>query len=174
MRPRRGGAVRSPHERYAVGPAVIAGVAPAELAAALRRLCAAAGREVPPSPPLAPVLALDLGGPAAAEIAYEAARRRLFVPCPIAPPVGDDFVLEVTLPAPTRRRVPAFVRVEEVRGCEEAAPGHPAGFLLVLHPELAAAHAALAAAVPGGGDGSLAALDWDRADAPTPVSVSAA
>lgn len=124
---------------------VLPRITPSGFAAAVDRICAATGHTIALSPPLAPFLIVDLGGPATAGIAYDAVRRRLFVPCPVAPPAGDTLVLEVVLLPPARQRIRAFVRVDEVRARDAASPGRPAGFALGIDNE--GAHVALAAAL---------------------------
>lgn len=123
---------------------VLPGVDAGELVEAVERISAAAGHPMTLSAPVAPVLALNLGGPATAGVAYDAATRRLFVPAPLTLPVGDGLVLEVVLPPPAARRARAFVRVTDVRARSAAAPGHPAGVTLAVDPDADGFHSALA------------------------------
>lgn len=76
-------------------------------------------------------LLLDLAGPGALGIVYDAEGRRLFLPGALAPPVGDEFGLAVRV-AGAARPLRARARVASVRPPQAAGPGAPAGFLLEL------------------------------------------
>jgi CheY-like chemotaxis protein len=129
---------------------VRAEVLPADLSSAVAEICAAAGHAIPAPVPLAPLLVVDTAGPAMAGVVYDAAMRRLFLPAPVAPPVGDILLLEV-LARPSRRRIRAFVRIVDARTREAAAPGSPAGFTLALDRDAEALHALLSTALPSEG-----------------------
>jgi CheY-like chemotaxis protein len=170
---RAGALLRAPRETSNLRTdVVLPGVVPAHFATAVDRICSATGHSVALSPSLAPFLIVDMGGPATIGISYDAGRRRLFVPCPVAPPAGDALVLEVVLPPPARQRVRAMVRVDEVRTRAGASPGRPAGFALGIEEEFA--HAALAAAVPAPAALDGRAAPRTRTTAPVRVELSPA
>ncbi len=116
--------------------------------ACVRRIVWVAGIELPPAPPERPVLALCVGGPGWEGVTYDPDAGVLHIPSPLAPPVGDVFLLELDAP---RRRPFAYrgvTRVVSSRAPGAAAPGAPAGFGLAIQREAEAAHSLLMATCP--------------------------
>ena len=110
-------------------------------------------------------LRVDLCGPGAAGVAYDAEERRLFVPGALAPPVGDEFDLVVRVRG-SARPLSARARVAQVRPPTMSAPGRPAGFVVEmggLSPELAAAVEATCPRLEGdrGGEARRAAPRYE-------------
>jgi CheY-like chemotaxis protein len=83
-----------------------------------------------------PMLVVDVGGPGWDGVAYDPQSRELFLPSPMAPPVGDE-VMMVVRAAGVDRPVGVRSRVTTVRLAADAAPGKPAGISLDI-PEAAA------------------------------------
>lgn len=105
-------------------------VSPAALADAVRGMV---GRFLDPSAPRAPeglALRLALGTPAAAGLAFDAARRVLFVPSPRLPPNGELIPLDVRAPDSQPMRGAGMVIQHQPAG--RRGPGTPGGFLLQL------------------------------------------
>jgi CheY-like chemotaxis protein len=83
----------------------------------------------------APVLSLHLDGPGAAGVTYDASARELFLPSPLAPPVGDELLLNVDAPRRQSCALRARVRVVESRSHGSPARRGPVGFTVaLLHP----------------------------------------
>lgn len=80
----------------------------------------------------APVLSLHLDGPGGEGVTYDPRTRELFVPSPLAPPVGDELVLQIDAPGRWSSAARARVRVVEVRTPQVATPACPAGFAVAL------------------------------------------
>ncbi len=118
-------------------------VAPQALFEAIDRILAeggaAADRKRAPRPKLA--LAMDVGGPGWAGVAYDSRLHALFVPGTVAPPVGDEFPVSLRIPG-TDKPLEVRSRVGSIR--ERASPGAPAGFVLLLQSPPPAVEAALA------------------------------
>ncbi|HET6923048.1 MAG TPA: hypothetical protein VFI16_07865, partial [Anaeromyxobacteraceae bacterium] len=85
-----------------------------------------------------PTLSVDAGGPGWEGVGYDLALHALFIPGVLAPPVGDEIAVSVRLPR-QEQPLEARARVSQVRTQQEAGPGAPAGFTLLLaapSPEL--------------------------------------
>jgi CheY-like chemotaxis protein len=82
-----------------------------------------------------PMLVIDVAGPGWDGVAYDPPSRNLFLPSPMAPPVGDE-VMMVVRAAGLDRPVGVRARVASQRLAAEAVPGKPAGFTLNI-PEAA-------------------------------------
>ncbi len=110
-------------------------VEPARLCDALAKVLAEAGAspEVPRGAPPALVLSMDVGGPGWQGVEWRPESGELFLPGPMAPPVGDELRVSLRYAGSGR---PAELRacVTEARSAEAAAPGAPAGFVLRLSP----------------------------------------
>ncbi|HEU4383967.1 MAG TPA: response regulator [Anaeromyxobacteraceae bacterium] len=108
-------------------------VAAQDLFGAMGKVLAAAGapsdrrRDASPRP----VLAMDAGGPGWEGVGYDREKHTLFIPGALAPPVGDELSVSVRLRGQAKP-LEARARVAQVRSPEEAGPGAPAGFTLLL------------------------------------------
>lgn len=91
-----------------------------------------------------PVLELEVGGPGWSATRWDAEGKTLFVPSPLAPPEGDELVLRLLVPGAEAHC--ASGRVSAVR--DDAKPGAPTGFSLVLGEATPDMLRALAAHVP--------------------------
>jgi CheY-like chemotaxis protein len=78
-----------------------------------------------------PTLALDIAGTGWDTVRWNDAQEALFVPSPIAPPLGDPVPVLFRTRGVARPAV-EWARVVAVRSPEEATPGHPAGFAIDL------------------------------------------
>jgi CheY-like chemotaxis protein len=87
------------------------------------------------SPTDRPMLVVDVGGPGWDGVAYDPQTRELFLPSPLAPPVGDELMMVVRA-AGVDRPIGVRSRVTTVRLAADAGPGKPAGFSLNI-PEAA-------------------------------------
>jgi CheY-like chemotaxis protein/Tfp pilus assembly protein PilZ len=99
-----------------------------------------------------PMLVVDAGGPAWEGASYQPFLRELFLPSPLAPPIGDEVMLVVRA-AGVDKPVGVRTRVTGRRAPAEAGPGKLAGFSLAI-PEAAPSIRALlerhaATAAPG-------------------------
>lgn len=79
-----------------------------------------------------PVLRLHVGGPGWNAVTYDPTTRHLFLPSPLAPPVGDEFDALVSLPGRGGAATGGRVRSVQVRDPFEATEGAPAGFTVQL------------------------------------------
>ncbi|HYQ81640.1 MAG TPA: response regulator [Anaeromyxobacteraceae bacterium] len=124
-------------------------VAPQDLFEATGKLVTAAGgpadrkRDAYPRP----TLGMDAGGSGWEGVSYDRERHSLFIPGALAPPVGDDLAVSVRLPR-QERPLEARARVAQVREPNQAGPGAPAGFTLLLIAPPAELEMALAQARP--------------------------
>jgi CheY-like chemotaxis protein len=82
-----------------------------------------------------PMLVVEPGGPDWDGVAYEPARGELFLPSPLALPLGDEVMLVVRA-AGVEKPVGVRARICGRRSGEQAGPGRPAGFTLLV-PEAA-------------------------------------
>ncbi len=114
----------------------------------VRRIMSVAGVEIPPAPPGRPVLVLCVGGPGWNGVTYEPGARVLHVPSPLAPPVGDIFLLELDAPGCRPFAYRGVTRVVSSRAPGAAAPGAPAEFALAIQHEAEAAHSLLVVNCP--------------------------
>jgi CheY-like chemotaxis protein len=85
-----------------------------------------------PMSPDAPVLSLQLDGPGAEGVTYDAAARELFLPSPLAPPLGDELVLQLDAPRRRSSGLRARVRVVDSRPPGSRARRAPSGFTVAL------------------------------------------
>jgi CheY-like chemotaxis protein len=122
---------------------------PLRLISAIRAAfpCAPGSPALPIVSALRPALALEIGGPGFDGVTYDRRTRELHVPSPLAPPVGDRFLLELREQA--RRRPPARVRVRVVARttAASATADNPAAFRIRLL-SAGSAHDVLAAHCP--------------------------
>jgi len=107
-------------------------------------------RPTPSGAPLdTPILSLCVGGPALEGASYDASRRELFIPSPLALPVGDECVVQ--LEAPWQLPVCERARVVAHRTADGKGPA-ASGFVLALRDGTQAAHRLLVACLtPTGG-----------------------
>lgn len=117
----------------------------------VRRIFSSANVEVPQSDPERPVLTLYVGGPGWAGVAYEAEARVLVIPSPLAPPVGDDLLLELDSPGCRPFVYRGVARVVASRARGSAVPGMPAGFAVAIRGDADAAHRLLSGSCPSPG-----------------------
>ncbi|ACG74461.1 response regulator receiver modulated PilZ sensor protein [Anaeromyxobacter sp. K] len=116
-------------------------------------LAAAAGLDEPVEPPgPLPVLVLSLGGPGWEAMTYDPARRRLFVPSPLSPPLGDRFVLRLEGAPGEEFTCSGTVRTVAVGDPYQPRDAAPAGFVVAVE-EGRGLHACLAEACPPRADG---------------------
>jgi CheY-like chemotaxis protein len=128
---------------------VVADVDPLRVFAAIRAEFAP-GDGTPALAPMssdAPVLSVQLGGPAADGLTYDAPARELFLPSPLAPPVGDELVLQVDAPGRRSGALRARVRVVDSRPRWSPAARGASGFTVALL-QAGAAHALLVELCP--------------------------
>ncbi len=95
-----------------------------------------------------PMLVVDAGGPGWEGASYEPFLRELFLPSPLAPPLGDEVMLVVRA-AGVEKPVGVRTRVTGRRAAAEAGPGKLAGFSLAI-PEAAPSIRALLERHAGG------------------------
>ena len=76
-----------------------------------------------------PMLVIEVGGPGWDGVAFEPFLRELFLPSPMAPPVGDEVLLVVRAPG-AQKPIGVRARVGGRRSPQEAGPGRPSGFSL--------------------------------------------
>ncbi len=93
------------------------------------------------------MLVVDVGGPGWDGVAYEPSLRELFLPSPMAPPVGDEVTLVVRA-AGMDRPVGVRTRLTGRRSPDEAGPGRPAGFSLRIPDAAPSIHALLEKRAP--------------------------
>jgi CheY-like chemotaxis protein len=103
-----------------------------------------------------PMLVVDVGGPGWDGVAYEPSLRELFLPSPLAPPVGDDVMLVVRA-AGVDKPVGVRTRVTGRRTPDQAGPGRPAGFSLRIPDAAPSIHALLEQRAPASVSGVRAA-----------------
>ena len=82
-----------------------------------------------------PMLVVDVGGPGWDGVNYDPSTRQLFLPSPMAPPVGDEVMLVLRTPG-ADKPLGVKSRVTGQRTPAEAEQGRPAGFSLGV-PEAA-------------------------------------
>jgi len=121
---------------------------------AVRRVLSLAGVATGSPFPTQPVLVLHIGGKGWETFRYDRRARVLHVPSPLAPPVGDEFGLELRVPGRPELAFRGPARVVSTRDRQSAAPDAPAGFGLALSREADAAHLLLATRCPRPGEGS--------------------
>lgn len=152
---------------------VVKGLVPENLADGAARVFAEAGasptRRRATSDEL--LLALDVGGPGWAGVSFRPDEDVLFLPGPLAPPVGDELALSFRLPG-AERPVAARGIVLEVRRPERALAGQPAGYAVGLWDPPDALRAALAAHAPASAEPERAAPRF-RMKAPVRVVAAA-
>lgn len=122
------------------------------LARIFSRICSSP-HDVPPGPELV----LAVGGPAWESFRFDAPGS-LFIPSPLAPPVGDVLAVSLRPVASGERSCRALGVVVSARRAAGASPGSPAGFTVALQGDCDEARALLAASCPpAGSDGARAA-----------------
>lgn len=119
-----------------------------------------------------PMLVVDVGGPGWDGVAYEPSLRELFLPSPMAPPVGDDVMLVVRAPG-VDKPVGVRTRVTSRRSPDQAGPGRPAGFSLRIPDAAPSIHALLEKRAPATISGVRAATRF-AVRAPVKVMLGAA
>lgn len=135
-------------------------LAPVHAAEGLAVLAAATGMDeaVEPPGPL-PTLVLSACGPRWEATTYDPTTRRLFVPSPLAPPLGDRFELRIEGEPGEGRFASGTVRTAAVRDPFEPPDAAPAGFVVAVE-EGRGLHALLAGARgPGAAGDRRAGLD---------------
>ncbi len=127
-----------------------------------------ARRRAPGGPP---VLHLDVGGPGWEGVSFRPDEDVLFLPGPLAPPLGDEIALSFRLPG-VDRPVPGHGIVLEVLPPRQATAGHPAGYGLGLWQPPAELREALAQHAPASAESSRAAPRFQM-KAPVRIAVPA-
>jgi CheY-like chemotaxis protein len=118
-----------------------------------------------------PMLVIDVGGPGWDGVAYDPQGRELFLPSPIAPPVGDE-VMMVVRAAGVDKPVGVRARVTTTRAAAEAGPGKPAGFSLNIPEAAPSIRALLEQSAPASTFGARVAPRY-AVRAPVKVGVAA-
>jgi CheY-like chemotaxis protein len=153
----------------------VKGVLPATLLDAAGRLFTEAGAPAarPRNPAVQLALTMDVGGPGWEGIRYHAGDHALFVPAPIAPPVGDEYALAFRVPG-LARPLEAKGIVAQARTPDAAVPGVPAGYTLVMASLPAPLHHALVRYAPWGEQETFRVAPRYAVHAPVKVTVPAA
>ncbi|HUL60873.1 MAG TPA: response regulator, partial [Anaeromyxobacteraceae bacterium] len=120
---------------------------------AVRRVLSLAGVAIGTPVPPQPALVLHVGGKGWEAFSYDRRERVLHVPSPLAPPIGDEFAVELRVPGRAELTFRGPVRVVSSRDLRSAGPLAPAGFGLALPRGGDAAHLLLATRCARPGDG---------------------